>query len=75
MQIKHELMTITLSEREQKLIIEEYRKLRFSEDKPKKKQEFYHEFPNLTCLLESIQGCNNNKAHEVNIETDTYSKK
>ncbi len=73
MEIKHELMTITLSEREQNLLIEEYKKLRFGEEYNKKNKEFYKDFPNVHCLLESIQTCNNNKSHTMKHETDYYS--
>ena len=72
MKIEHDLMTITLSGREQKLLLDEYNKLSYGE---KDSIDLFKLYPNIDCLLSTIRTCGGNRACVANVETDAYAKK
>jgi hypothetical protein len=77
MKIEHTTMVLHLSDREQKLIIDEYQKLRFGDHDRKKPLalDFERACPNIFTLLEHIKTCNQNKAHVVDQDLDLFNQK
>ncbi len=72
MKIAHETISIELSEREVKMVLQEYHAMVYGEKEGVK--DFRTRFPNIYELLNSLEACKSNKQKVVTHQTDTWIK-